>query len=140
MSPTTPQNTDAITLIEREIIDSENERRPLSRQMLAELVNQRTGMPVADAFTLVDGYCDDKAPRIPHYLQEEFAIPYLKVIAAINIAITLGVYYWGIQVSRKGLPAWMYFTVGTLFLGLSALSWVKSLERYAERKAKSRRS
>jgi hypothetical protein len=134
----TTSPADAITIIEREVREAEGERRAISRQELAELVHASTGIPTAEAFTMVDRYCDEHAPAVPHYLAEEFAIPWLKGVAVLNIAIAIGFYYWGIKLARLGQPGWPYLVAGTIFLGLSALAWVKSIERYAERRAKKR--
>src|SRR5688500_10236048 len=73
-----PRTEDAISLIEGEICRADQERTPISRQTLAQLVNQKTGLPSADAVALVDEFCEERAPGVPYYLQEEFAIPYLK--------------------------------------------------------------
>lgn len=130
-----PEASDPISYIEAEVAAAETDRRAISRQMLADLLHERFHLPVAEAFTMVDAYCDERAPAVPHYLAEEFAIPYLKVVAVINVVISLGLYYWGIQVLQKAKqPAWPYFCIATIFVGLGALAWVKSLERFAARK------
>jgi hypothetical protein len=131
-----PQTTDAISLIEKEVVTAENDRRPVSRQMLADLVHTKTGLAQAESVALVDQYCDEKAPQVPYYLQDEFAIPYLKVVAVINVLLGIGGCYWGISLLRKQQVAWPWLCVGTIFVGLGALAWVKSLERFAARKAK----
>jgi hypothetical protein len=136
-SPQKPRTEDAISLIEREIARSERERFPISRQMLADIVHAETGVAASDAWSLVEEYCDERAPAVPGYLQEEFAIPYLKVIAVLNAIAAVAVYWVGVNVYRStGKPLWPYLCVGTIIMGLGALSWVKSLERYVERKAK----
>jgi hypothetical protein len=132
-----PRGEDAITLIEREIAKAEFDCRPISRQMLAESVHVQTGLSTADAFALVEQYCEEKAPAVPGYLQEEFAIPYLKVIAVINVIVGIVVFWMGVNAFRtKGAPMWPYLCVGTIFCGLGVFAWVKSLERFAERQAK----
>ena len=137
VSPLQQKSTDAITLIEREIYKAENERRPISRQMLADMVHASIGIPVGDAFTLVDQYCEEKAPGVPGYLAEEFAIPYLKVIAVLNVIIGVGALWYGIGVYQKGLAKWPWWVCsGTIFIGLGVLFWVQSLEKYAARRAK----
>ena len=132
-----PRGEDAIGLIEREISRAQFDCRPISRQMLAESVNTETGLPIADALALVEQYCEEKAPGVPGYLQEEFAVPYLKVIAVVNVIVGIGVMLFGVNSSRTSNAAlWPYLCVGTIFCGLGAFAWVVSLERYAERRAK----
>jgi hypothetical protein len=135
-----PETTDAITLIQREIAFAESERRPISRQTLADLVHSEAQTPLADAVRFVDEYCDENARWVPYYLQEEFAIPYLKVVAAFFVVLAFAALYWGIVVHRTGKPAYIYFCAGTLLIGAGAMAWVVSLERYAERRAKRRKA
>ena len=130
-----PANIDPLELIKAEVSRAESDRVPMSRQMLADRVHELTGMNAGEARLMVDDYCDAHAPAVPQYLAEEFAIPYLKVVAIINVVIALGLYYWGIQVFRAAKqPAWPWWCVATIFVGLGALAWVKSLERFAARK------
>ncbi len=139
MSTSTPQRqkpVDALSLLEREIRSADSDRRPISRQSLAELLRERTGIPNPDAVALVDEYCDEKAPGVPYYLQDEFAIPYLKVIAIINALIGGGVYWYGVTAFRAAEPGWPWFCLGTIIVGLGVLAWVKSLERFVARKRK----
>ncbi len=132
-----PEPADAISLIQQEVNDAESERRAISRQMLADMIHARVGIPHADAAVLVDQFCDERAPAVPHYLQEEFAIPYLKVVAVVNVLLGIGAFYWGIAVFQKTRDTpWPWLCFGTIFVGLGALAWVKSLEWYAARKAK----
>ena len=135
-----PRGEDAINVIERELVSAETDRRPISRQMLAESVHSETGMPASDAFALVEQYCEEKAPAVPGYLQEEFAIPYLKVIAVLNVIVGIVVFWLGVNAYRSPAktPMWPYLCIGTIFCGLGAFAWVTSLERYAERRAKRR--
>jgi hypothetical protein len=127
---------DAISLVQREIARAEDDRKPISRQMLADIVQEQLGLPHADAFSIVDRYCEDNAPAVPGYLQEEFAIPYLKVIAIINVIVGLGIFWMGVLKWKQSNPIWPYLTVGTIFCGLGVFAWVQSLERYAERRKK----
>jgi hypothetical protein len=129
------QKPDALNLLSQEVSNAEAERRPVSRQSLTDMLVTSAGIPAGDASNLVHEYCDENAPAIPHYLAEEFAIPYLKVIAVVNVIVALGLYYWGIQVFRLGKqPAWPWFCVATIVTGFAALAWVKSIERFAARK------
>lgn len=134
--------TDLVELISKEISLARDERRPTSRQQLAEIVNDRTGMPVPEALTLVDTYCDEKEPAIPYYLQEEFAIPWLKAIAVLNVVIGVAAIWYGVKVLRTTppKPGWPWFSLGTIFCGLGVFAWVQSLERFAERRRKRRQA
>jgi hypothetical protein len=130
---------DLIDLISSEILLAREQTRPTSRQELATIVHKRTGMSHADAFEFVDRYCDDNEPGVPGYLQEEFAIPYLKVLAIFNAAVALVICYYGVMAYRAGRPGWwVWVCIGVCVFGLGALSWVKSLEREHERHLKRR--
>jgi hypothetical protein len=136
-TPLKSRSEDAITLIEREIARAESERTPISRQMLADLLHEQTAMPLSDALPLVEEFCESRAAWVPGYLQEEFAIPYLKVLAIINVIIAVVVLWVGVNAYRSaGKPMWPYLAIGTLICGLGAWFWVVSLERYAERRKK----
>src|SRR6185312_12332335 len=108
----------------------------ISRQALADLIHRGTGMPHSDAVRLVDRYCDEHAPSVPHYLQEEFAIPYMKVLAILVAVVSIAVFYYSVVVYRSGKPNHYWLVAGTLLLGVACLFWVKSLELWAARKNK----
>jgi hypothetical protein len=127
---------DALALIEREIREAENERRPISRQMLADLVHATTALPLADAVPLVDRYCDDNAPGVPQYLADEFAVPYLKVVAVANVILAVLAYWYGATTYQAGKAAWPWLGLGTVVLAGAVWAWIKSLERYQERKTR----
>jgi len=131
--PSTTQNPgetpDLVGLVQGEIQLARSETRPTSRQQLADIVRQRTGMPFADAFAFVETYCDENEPGVPGYLQEEFAVPYLKVVAIVNVIIGSVIIYRGVQVYRANLPAWGWYCAGVVFCGLAVFTWVQSLER-----------
>ena len=131
-------SADLVELIASEIRKAREEFRPTSRQQLADFVHRNTGMPVAEALGFVDLYCDEHEPGVPGYLQEEFAVPYLKVLAIVNALIAVGLCYYGATIYRQGKPYWIPVCIGVLFLGLSALSWVKSVEREFSRQKKGR--
>lgn len=135
-----PDSPDLIALVSQEIRTARMETRPTSRQELANIVHQRAGMPMSEAFEFVDRYCDEHEPGVPGFLQEEFAIPYLKVLAVINAIIAIVLCYNGVESYKtKQHPWWAITSVGVIFFGLSALSWVKSLEREVERSKKKSR-
>lgn len=132
MVPTTKDSEgslDLVELVKGEIRLAREETRPTSRQQLADIVHRRTGMPFQEAFSFVERYCEEHEPGVPGYLQEEFAVPYLKVIAIINVAVGVGLIWNGVNVLKKQHPAWGWFCAGVLFCGLGVLSWVQSLER-----------
>jgi hypothetical protein len=133
-------SSDLVELIASEIRRAREETRPTSRQQLADIVHNRTGMPVAEAFSFVDIYCEEHEPGVPGYLQEEFAVPYLKVLAVVNAMIAVGLCYYGVTLYRTPKPYWIPICIGVLFLGLSALSWVKSIERELSRQKGGRKA
>jgi len=123
-------------LVASEIRKAREETRPTSRQQLADMVHARTGMPAAEAYSFVDTYCEEFEPGVPGYLQEEFAVPYLKVIAIFNVIIAIALCYYGVKIYRVNPKYWVYVSGGVVFLGFAALSWVKSLEREMDRARK----
>lgn len=137
MSPAMQQSggaPDLVGIITAEIQKARSETRPTSRQELAEAVHRQTGMSVKDAFSFVDTYCDEHEPGVPGFLQEEFAIPYLKVIAVINALLGLGICYYGIGLRHTNKPYYWWVCLGVVFFGLGVFAWVQSLERFAERR------
>ncbi|AIE84844.1 hypothetical protein [Fimbriimonas ginsengisoli] len=132
----TTEEPDLVGMIASEITRARDETRPTSRQQLADILHARTGMSVADAYQFVDTYCEEHEPGVPGYLQEEFAVPYLKVLGVANAVIALGLCYYGVKLYYVGKPYWIPVCIGVLFLGLGALSWVKSIEREYSRSKK----
>lgn len=128
-----------VDIIQREIQKARDDRRPTSRQMLAEIINERTGMPVSQATQIVDAYCEAEEPAIPYYLQDEFAIPYLKFIAIVIAMAGIGFIWYGVTQQRTGKPAYMWYSVGTVVIGLGVFAWVQSLEKFVQRR-RARRS
>lgn len=130
---------DLIDLIASEILSARLETRPTSRQELANIVNKRTGMPVSDAFEFVDRYCDENEPGVPGFLQEEFAIPYLKLLGVIFALGSLVIVYYAVKAYQAHHPNyWIIACSGVCVFGFGVLSWVKSLEREAEQGKKKR--
>jgi len=132
------RSQDLIEIISGEIQTARDQTRPTSRQELANIVHARTGMSVGEALEFVDSYCDENAPGVPGYLQEEFAIPYLKVLAVFFTAISLFICYHGVRLYQDRKPGWVWLCIGVVLFGLGALSWVKSIEREVERSRKGR--
>lgn len=130
------ENVDLVDLVAAEIARSREERRPTSRQMLAEYVQDKTGMILTDAVSFVETYCEEREPGIPMFLQEEVAIPYLKFIAIINVFLGLGFIAYGVNLLRSGKPAHIQFSIGTVWAGLGVFAYVQSLEKFAERRKK----
>lgn len=123
-----------VDIIQSEIQRARDDRRPTSRQMLAEIINERTGMPVADALAIVDAYCEAEEPAIPYYLQEEFAIPYLKFVAIVIALGGIAFMWYGVTQQQKGKPAYMWYSIGTVVIGIGVFAWVQSLERFVKRR------
>lgn len=137
-SPTQGPETPAthLDIIQSEIKQARDDRRPTSRQQLAEIIRDRTGMPVNEALQIVDAYCEAEEPGIPFYLQDEFAIPYLKFIAIMIVLGGIAFIYYGVTVQRSGKPAHVWYSLGTVTMGLGVFAWVQSLEKYVERRRK----
>lgn len=123
-----------VDIIQREIQKARDDRRPTSRQMLAEIINERTGMPVSEALHVVDAYCENEEPAIPYYLQDEFAIPYLKFVAVIIALAGIGFFWYGVTLQRVGKPAYVWYSLGTIIMGLGVFAWVQSLEKFVQRR------
>ena len=125
---------DCLQLVIDEIEAARKEQRPMSRQALTSLVHKRTGMPLKEASSIVDAFCDEKEPALPEYLASEFAIGWLKVVA-IGLVIVGGVFFFFVKrAHEQNQPFWPYLAIGALFVGLGVLSWVQSLEKEVHRK------
>ncbi len=122
---------DLAAVLNEEIEGARKERRAVSRQMLAKVVQIKSDLPAAEAMDYVQRYCDNESLPIPEYLAEEFAIPYLKVLAVVLVAVAIGVFYWAMHLRSAGKEAWPVFILGVLTCGIAVLLWVRSLEREA---------
>ncbi len=127
-----------VDIIQGEIKKARDDRRPTSRQMLAEIIHERMGMPVSEAHKIVDAYCETEEPGIPYYLQEEFAIPYLKFVAIVIALAGVGFVYYGVMQQRAGKPPHLWYSLGTVVVGLGVFAWVQSLEKYVQRRRQRR--
>jgi hypothetical protein len=123
------QRVEPEEILSREIEDSQSNLQPTSRRRLALKLVDRTGVSFKDALDIVDEYCDEKAPAVPAYLASEFVIYWLKAVAVLNVAIGIGCAWYGVQLFQRHYVSWPWFCIATVFCGLAALSWVKSLER-----------
>ncbi|MDR3689579.1 MAG: hypothetical protein P4L46_09390 [Fimbriimonas sp.] len=119
----------AVELIATEIAKADFDRVPTSRQKLGQLVSVKLLIPPAEAYKIVDEYCDDKAPGVPHYLQEEFAMPYLKVLAVVNSILGIAALWWAAHSMKAGKPSWPWFIVAAVLVGFSGLSFFKVVQR-----------
>ena len=91
-------------------------------------------MPVNEALQIVDAYCEAEEPAIPYYRQDEFAIPYLKFVAIVIVAVGIGFMYYGVTQQRSGKPAYVWYSIGTVTIGVGVFAWVQSLEKYVARR------
>ena len=123
-----------VDIIQSEIQRARQDHRPTSRQMLAEMINERTGMPVAEALHIVDAYCEAEEPAIPYYLQDEFAIPYLKFVAIVIAMAGIAFMWYAVTQQKSGKPAYVWYSLGTIVIGLGVFAWVQSLEKYVQRR------
>lgn len=123
-------NTDPVELVKTEIEASRNEHRPISRQLLADMVSTKTGMKSDQAWLLVDAYCEEHEAAIPGYLRSEFNMHWPKVIGVFIAAGGLFIGWLGIRAGQAGKASWPYFAAATIVFGLGALMFVHSLEGY----------
>jgi len=119
----------AVELIATEIAKADFDRIPTSRQKLGQLVSSKLTIPPAEAYKIVDEYCDDKAPGVPHYLQDEFNTPWLKILAVFNSIAGIGFLYWAAHSIKIGKPSWPYFLVAAAFVGLAGYSFFKVVQK-----------
>lgn len=132
MSTTTDRQEPGQTpleLVNLEIETARKELRPTSRRALALMVRRETGLQFRDAFDLVDSYCNEKHPAIPAYLSSEFVVYWLKAVAVANILIGIAAAWYGGRLHSQDKLAWPAFCLATVFCGLGAMSWVKSIEK-----------
>ncbi len=128
------EKVDCLALVEEEIATARKERRPMSRQALATLVHKRTNMPLKDAVSIVEAFCDEKEPGVPEYLESEFVIGWLKVLAVLQVIVGGVFFYYASRAHQRAEPIWVYLVLGTVFVGVAVLSWVKSLEQEIHKK------
>lgn len=110
-----------------EIANARHEARPVSRLSLTRLLQSELGVNPHDAERFVDRYCDEKEPAIPTYLSTEFGVPYLKVVAVLNVLLAIGFFVVTLKFQRPGLSVWPGIILGTLFLIGAAVMWLQSL-------------
>ena len=119
----------AVERIAQEIAQAERDRVPTSRQKLSTLVATNFAIPPADAANLVDEYCDEHAPGVPVYLQDELESPFLKFMAVFNSILGIAALWWGAKVWHAGKPSWGWFILGAVFVGTAGFSWFKTVHR-----------
>ena len=123
----------AIELIATEIAKADFDRIPTSRQRLGQQVTAKLGFPPGEAYRLVDEYCDDKAPGVPHYLQDEFATPYLKVLAVVNSILGIVSAYWAAHTWQSGKTSWPWFITTALLVGFAGYAFFKIVQKESEK-------
>ena len=120
-------SVDPAEMIKREIDLSRQEHRPISRQLLADMLSVRLSMKMDRAWIIVDQYCDEKEAAIPSYLSQEFNMHWPKVVGVLMAIAALVIGWLGIN--TKG-ASWPYFAGATVILGLAALMFVHSLDSF----------
>lgn len=123
-------DTDPVDCVKQQIKLADDARNPISRYGLAEIVSERTGMPLDEAKLLVEAYCEEHAAYIPAYLSNEFGLLWPKVVAFIAAIAGLGVFWYAMTLRMDKKPAWMWFAIGTIVFGLGVFTWVQNLESY----------
>lgn len=117
-----------------EIANARSEARPISRLTLTRLLQSKFPINPHDAERFVDNYCDDKAPGVPTYLSSEFGVPYLKVVAFINVAVTIGMGITAAVMMRRGGTGFLLWLGGAVvFLGAAAFCYFQSVRPQKEK-------
>jgi hypothetical protein len=132
-------DTDPLECVKEQIKTATEGRMAISRYGLAEIVAERTGMPIDQAQLLVEAYCDESAAHVPAYLGREFNLFWPKVVAFIFAIGGTAIFWYGMSLSRAKKPAWLWFAIGTILFGFGLFQWVRSLESYQRRAASKRR-
>jgi hypothetical protein len=99
---------------------------------LAVLLGKNKTLSYRKASDIVNLYCDERAPAIPHYLGNEFMIPYLKMISLLPgalavIVVIVTVVRFHSNVNAPGF-LWGLILAG-LLLTLGVLAYIRSLVR-----------
>ncbi len=123
----------AIEMIATEIAKADYDRIPTSRQKLGQLVSLNLAIPPAESYRIVDEYCDDKAPGVPHYLQDEFATPYLKVLAVANSIFGIGTAFWASHLWKTGKVSWPWFLLTAFLIGFAGYAFFKVVQKESEK-------
>jgi len=111
-----------------EINRARSDARPISRLTLSRLLQSTYTITAHDAEKFVDEYCDEKAPYVPTYLSSEFGVPYLKVLAVINLVIAVGLSITtAIVMSHGGYGFLVWLGLMVAFFGGAAVCWLQSV-------------
>ena len=132
-------DTDPLDCLREQIKTATEGRMAISRYGLAEIVAERTGMPLDQAQLLVHAYCDEYASHVPAYLGREFNLFWPKVLAFVFAVAGTGIFWYGVTLRQARKPSWLWFAVGTIVFGIGLFQWVRSLESYQRRAATKRR-
>ncbi|MBI1755631.1 MAG: hypothetical protein HY248_00120 [Fimbriimonas ginsengisoli] len=113
-----------------EIQAARTQNRPVSRQMLSQMLAETKGLPPKTCYAVVESYCEAEAPTTPEFLGSEFMVPYMKISALVLAAfglIALGMstvrIAWGENVW------WWGEALAVVLLLTSASGWIRSLIR-----------
>jgi len=114
-------DTDPLDCLREQIKTATEGRMAISRYGLAEIVAERTGMPLDQAQLLVHAYCDEYASHVPAYLGREFNLFWPKVLAFVFAVAGTGIFWYGVtlrQVRRQcpedGLRTAYWFGLGSV--------------------------
>lgn len=133
------RDTEATGVIESEIQLSRDERRPISRQLLADIIATRIGLKMDRAWLIVDEYCDEHEAAIPSYLSHEFNTHWPKVVGVLFAVAGLAAGWFGLKAVSAKAVSWPFFVSATLLFGFGSLLFVRSLESF-QRLQRERRS
>ncbi len=120
----------ALERIAQEIAKADQDRVPTSRQKLSQTLAAELKLPGSEANRLVDEYCDDKAPGVPFYLQDEFAKPYMKWSAIINSVLALIAAIYAANVMHNGRMSWPWFALAAVLLAFAGFSAIRAIQQH----------
>lgn len=114
-------------LISQELEAAKLRLQPISRRRLISIVSKKFSMPVHEAESLVEAYCEERAPYTPEYLGKELFLPYVKLMALLISIVGIAAVAWGAHLWHIHETSWPFFIAGCIAFGFGGTGLVKAL-------------
>lgn len=114
-------------LISRELEAARLRLQPISRRRLVSIVSKSLDMSPHEAETLVEEYCDERAPATPEYLGRELFLPYVKLMALVISILGIAAVGWGASLWHHHEVSWPFFVLGFVAFVFGGIGLLKAL-------------